>query len=459
MVVADENLNKSGIRKVLESVRLVPFAFLYSFFCWFFELSFATVVGFTVLCVLILLFCENINNLFALVFFIAFFIRDISGINWTGYMVCIVVACASMIFYTVKTAVKRGGLRKGKMFYALLVADVAFLLGGAIGRFSLLQFGIVLGFEAAIMLLYILAINCTENLTEYLASLFIVGALFISAEIICVKIMDGDLFNGSPMGLVFFFSAHTMNTAAIFILLGMTGCYAMGVKKKYDLFFLLLALFFFFAIFLSCCRTVLAISGIVLAIIYVVMFVKTPDKIAYLCMSLVILGAAIIFAIIFKDYILEFIQMIIVKLNRGLNGRESLWPWCWQKFTEYPVLGYGFISSEAVPTVRVNLVLAHNTLLQWLTSLGVLGASMMSLFYICKYKTLFKGHYAQKLFAVLSVLGIELSGMLDQAAAMDVFVFLLPLVILSGVERETAAEVPLEEFISIGTERNFAELC
>ena len=79
--------------------------------------------------------------------------------------------------------------------------------------------------------------------------------------------------------------------------------------------------------------------------------------------------------------------------------------------------------------------------------------------YICKYKTLFKGHYAQKLFAVLSVLGIELSGMLDQAAAMDVFVFLLPLVILSGVERETAAEVPLEEFVSIGTERNFAELC
>ena len=155
-------------------------------------------------------------------------------------------------------------------------------------------------------------------------------------------------------------------------------------------------------------------------------------------------------AFFFTDHILKFIDMIIAKIRRGLNGRDELWPWCVRRFLEYPALGYGFIASETVPTVRVNLVLAHNTLLQWLTSTGIIGTSLMVYFYIRKYKAVFSGaRSVAKTFIILAVICVELTGMMDQAAAMDIFVFSLPVLLLAGadtpVREMQAAPMPRAE--------------
>lgn len=438
MVITSENKFINGIRIILESVWLMPVMFCYGFLCWFFEASFVTVIGFTTVIALILLFCDKINNVYALIFFVGFFITDIQGIDWTVYVVCACVASACLAGYTIKLFFeKKGSLKKGKMFYALLIADVAFLLGGAIGRFNLTQFGIVLGLSAAVMLLYFLAVNCTGDFSRYLAKVFIIGALFISVQIMCVKIADGDLFGSTLMGKVFFFSAHSLNTAAIFLLLGITGCFSLGVKKKSDWLFFSLALFLMFALFLSCCRTVLAISIPVILVTFILFIVYSPKKLNFLWLTLVLVAAGAVTALCFKEQIAEFIEMIFDKFDRGLNGRESLWPWCWEKFLEEPVFGYGFITDEYPPTVRAKLVLAHNTALQWLVSLGVIGASLMSFFYIAKYKTLFKNFTVDRVFALLALTGVELSGIMDQAAAMDIFVYLVSLALICGVENES----------------------
>ena len=60
----------------------------------------------------------------------------------------------------------------------------------------------------------------------------------------------------------------------------------------------------------------------------------------------------------------------------------------------------------------------------------------MSFFYIAKYKTLLKGFKSSRIFALLAIIGIELSGILDQAAAMDFFVFLVPIILISSVESD-----------------------
>ena len=439
------------IRRALESVWLIPVLFAYAFFCWHYRLSILSVAGFSLFFVLILIFCKNIRNIYAPVLYIGFFIRDITGLNWTGYLICIAAVCTALLIFTIKTAVeKRGEFKRGKMFFALLVADAAFLLGGSLGRFDIMQTGIVFGFCAAVMILYLLAVNCTENFTDYLALLFIVGALFVSAEIMVTKINDGDLFSTNPMGETFFFSAHSLNTAAIFIMLGIAGCYYRGAGRKRDALYLLLSLFFTFAVFLSCCRTVLAVSLVLVAAVAIIMYIKSPRKKVYLGVVAALAAAAIIAAFFFTDHILKFIDMIIAKIRRGLNGRDELWPWCVRRFLEYPALGYGFIASETVPTVRVNLVLAHNTLLQWLTSTGIIGTSLMVYFYIRKYKAVFSGaRSVAKTFIILAVICVELTGMMDQAAAMDIFVFSLPVLLLAGadtpVREMQAAPMPRAE--------------
>lgn len=433
------------MRKVLRSAWLVPVAFLYALFCWYKGYSLATIAGFAALIVLICFFCDKINNIYALIFFVAFFIKDIGNISEdiTGgqmrvFVISAVAAGVALVSFAVKTfIVKKGIIEKGKLFYPLLIADAAFLLGGCIGRLNFTQIGLVFGFEFSVMLLYLLALNCTEDLGKFLAKTFIIGALFVSAEIIYVKWADGNIFDGNVINQkVFFFSAHSLNTGAIFLMLGIAGCYMLGAKRKSDVLYFLLALYFVFALFLSCCRTMLAISCLVVAAIYVLLIVFSPKKLNFLWLTVLLVAVAAIGCVLFKEKIAKFIGMILEKLGRGLNGRESLWPWCVEKFLSYPVFGYGFIASEAPPTVRTNLVLAHNTLLQWFTSLGVIGASMMSFFYIAKYKTLLKGFKSSRIFALLAIIGIELSGILDQAAAMDFFVFLVPIILISSVESD-----------------------
>ena len=70
------------------------------------------------------------------------------------------------------------------------------------------------------------------------------------------------------------------------------------------------------------------------------------------------------------------------------NGRQILWPWCWNKFKENPLFGIGFVSKDdSVPTLvsTDSIVLAHNSILQYLTSLGIIGTLMMGYFYFKKY--------------------------------------------------------------------------
>ena len=264
---------------------------------------------------LICFFCDKINNIYALIFFVAFFIKDIGNISEdiTGgqmrvFVISAVAAGVALVSFAVKTfIVKKGIIEKGKLFYPLLIADAAFLLGGCIGRLNFMQIGLVFGFEFSVMLLYLLALNCTEDLGKFLAKTFIIGALFVSAEIIYVKWADGNIFDGNVINQkVFFFSAHSLNTGAIFLMLGIVGCYMLGAKRKSDVLYFLLALYFVFALFLSCCRTMLAISCLVVAAIYVLLIVFSPKKLNFLWLTVLLVAVAAIGCVLFKEKIAKF---------------------------------------------------------------------------------------------------------------------------------------------------------
>ena len=117
------------MRKVLRSAWLVPVAFLYALFCWYKGYSLATIAGFAVLIVLICFFCDKINNIYALIFFVAFFIKDIGNISEdiTGgqmrvFVISAVAAGVALVSFAVKTfIVKKGIIEKGKLFYPLLL--------------------------------------------------------------------------------------------------------------------------------------------------------------------------------------------------------------------------------------------------------------------------------------------------------------------------------------------------
>lgn len=430
------------VRRIFESVWLVPAVFCYAFLCWFLGSTEAVVAGFALVLACIFLFCKKINNAYALILYVSFFIQNIDGAfdemtTDSAVLLALSVAIAgtSFIAFSIKTFVKeKGKLKKGKLFYPLLVLDAAFLLGG-ISRFDIAQFFVVAGLSLAVMIFYIFAINCTEDFGTYLAKVFVIGAVFISLEIIYAKYRNGNIFDGQVVDQrVFFFSAQCLNTAAIYLMLGMAGAFKLGVGKKTDVPFFLLCLYLMFAVFLSCCRTMMAVSLPVLIAVYVMFIVYSPKKRNFLIATIVLLVIAAFGAYKFRNKVLEFAGMIIDKLSRGLNGRDSLWEWCWDRFYEYPVFGYGFISDEVLPSLRTNVVLAHNTIIQWLCSLGVIGTALTSYFYAVKYKLLFKNFDRKRIFYLLAIGGVALSGIFDQSPAVDVFTYLTPILLLAGLE-------------------------
>ncbi len=427
-------------RSFLESWYLPPLIFVSGVLCWYFSFSLGSVAIFAITASLVLLFCKNISNFFAFFFYVSFFIKNVddAGTLWLGYLICIGIAFLSLVAYTLKILIlERKTIKKGKMYLGIAISSVAFLLGGVIGRFNIITTLTVFAFCVLSFVCYFLSRNRTQNLSKYLGYLFIVGAIFLTI-VICIGRLSlvGTIFIGKPEGELFFFSAQPLNTASVFIMLGIVGCYCLGCGKKFDYLYFLLSLVLLFAVVLTCCRTIMLISALAVATIAVLFVIYSPKRLNFLWVFLTILAVCGIVLIFFFDFILSTVNMVFEKINSGLNGRGELWPWCWNAFLEYPVFGYGFIADEPIPSLRdfTNTVLAHNTVLQWLTSLGIVGTVLMLYFYFAKYTAVFKRFTPVKIFALLAILVVELSGMLDQAASMDIFTYIVPIVLVSACE-------------------------
>ncbi len=429
------------VRRALESWWLVPAVFFLGAIFWFFSLSLVTVAVFSFVAVLILLFCKKVNNFFALFLFVSFFIKNVDSPDtpWIGYIVCIGIAVICLIAYTIKTIVlERKTLKWGDMWIAVLVSSIAFLLGGVIGRFNIMNFAIVLGFSVATYILYFLARNKTENLEKYLAYLFVVGALFLTLIILVGRLrLVGKIFIGYPEGELYFFSAQPLNPASIYIMLGMVGCYRLGKGKRLDLAYFGLSLLLFVSVVLTCCRTTILVAGLALVAIFVSFVLESKKKLNFLWLSLAICGVLIVLGVVFRNEVVGVFNTLFEKVNSGLNGRGELWPWCIDRFKEYPIFGYGFVADQPLPSLREfsNVVMAHKTALQWLTSLGIVGSLAMCYFYFQKYWIIFRKFNKKTAFVAISVLAIALTGTFDQAPTMDIFTYVLSLLLVASVER------------------------
>ena len=425
-----------ALREILQSKYLVPILFVFAFFCWFFKLTLLVVFVFCLFFSLILFFCRDVKNIFPMVLYISFFITDIAAEpRWTGYFIAIGLAVAAMIFFGVKSFIRdRRTIKRGRMFYPLLIASAAFLLGG-ISRFNWLSFIITLGFCIVNIYLYLVAVNYTENLSSFLAYAFIIGAAVLSVQVMFVNTPIESI---RPYPTDVFFSAQTVNTAAVFIFLGMAGCFGLGHRTRADFLYLLLAFFFLFAIFVTCCRTMLAIAGIGIVAIYILFIGYSRKPSAFIWTNLVLCVFVALAAVFFDQLISPILTQIGNKDFSELSGRRDIWAFCLQKIGEYPAFGYGWLVDEPADFLRPGypVLLAHNTPLQWVTSLGFIGAAATCWFYIAKYKIIFSDMSHKKIFVMLAVLGIALSGALDQAAAMDFFTFLAPVIITAAAEKE-----------------------
>ncbi len=421
------------IKNYFSSIYFIPVFIFISIILYFLRATSVTVGFYCFFVVAVLLFCDDVKSIFMPVFYVSFAISDIERHpNWIFYIVCISIAVLTFIYFIFKNIIiSKGKVKKGKMFYPLLIADVGFLLAGVIGFFDITVFLITLGLSVASLFLYLIALNCTSNLKEYLYHLF----LYIAISICLQALMDFIFFNGDFELNLRIIGAQNVNVASIFILLGMEGCFGIGVSKDYDFLMLILAgiLYSFILIFLNC-RMAILLGFLFLIFMFIVMTKNSDNKMMF-CYVLSFFSLVIIALLVFCWGVVEEAYNTVIEKEFSIfESRGDLWKFYLEKFTSSPFFGIGFICKEGKYVYNMNLVLAHNTVVQWITSLGVVGCILMAIFYFYKYKTLFSGHKENKLVLILIILIIELSGITDQAASMDIFIHVITLVILACAE-------------------------
>ena len=432
---------KSKIQKFLESKWFLPIVFTILLILWACGQTLVTLACIALAVVLQFIFCDNVINVFGPVIFIPFFMEDLEvSASWVYYIICISVAFLGIIYFVIKKiCFEKKQVTKGKMFWAWIVSMVAFMLGGIIGHFNYLAILAIIGTGLLVYFFYFLAVNFTSGLKERLAYTFIVGGLLIFLEYLILIIRQGGNILDAIVGREFLFiGAEGINTVAIFYCLAIISCFVIGVGNKFDYLYFLLSVIFEGLLFLTYSRWMILISALVLVPLVVIAIIKSKKKLNFLWVTLGLLGFVTIMIAIFRDKAISIVTHLFDKNKKGSNGRGDLWPWCIDKFKESPIFGYGFVADEPVPGVRdySAIILAHNTILQWLTSCGVVGILLMGYFYFVKYRAMFTKINFDRLFTLFAIFMIELSGMLDQASTMDFFIYLVPFIYLAIIENE-----------------------
>lgn len=433
--IAKENKIISLIKTVLSHYAMAPILLLFGMLCWVFHLTEFLIFSYVLIFILILLFCDDLKNIFPMVFYVSYFLEDI---NWGApvevYVMAIAVAILALVLFLVKNIIdKKGLLSKGEMFIGFAFELVALCIGG-IQRFNIIYFLATIGLFTATYVLYFITVNFTVEFKKYLINLFFLGAFIITFQLVIANL---DFFSNVIDRYTAWLGAQNINVVAEMFFFGTICAIYLGLGKKTDWIFWLLGLIPLFGVYMTYCRTMYAISMVFTIILTIIMIVKSPNKKLFIIGLSSLVSVAIVFCAIYYKKILEELAPMLNKFDD--NGRvKYLWPWCWARFKEYPYFGYGLVADQHIPNTyaKYYVVLAHNTTLQWLTSFGVVGSSIFAYYYLEKYRLTFKKMTTHKFVYISVILSLALAGILDQAPSMDFFMRLAPLLVIASFEKE-----------------------
>lgn len=408
---------------------------LFGFLCWFCGLNKTCVIVSAAYVIVLLLICSDIKNAFVPLIYISFFIEDIFlYANWIVYGISIGLVVICFIYYMIVNIRKNAGsIKRGKMFWGFVCMAVAFTLGGLIGEYRVVEKFALVGMVVFGYLIYFICINFCYNLRDFLLRIITFGSLVIAAETIIQYMQADDMLTAIIYRYFLHVGAQNINVASLFIAMGIITCFGLGYKKRKDYIYFAIAIFLEISVCFTFCRMNIVLSGIAFLGLFSLSFVKSNNKVEY-C---IVISTAAMIALIYEKDLSILLGSFISKFETGTNGRDGLWRFSWEKFITHPIFGVGFILPEKIPSLDTGFLIVHNTVLQYLATVGIVGTILVAYFYFLKYKICTKKPLTDNKFLLILIIFIELTGITDQAATMDAFVFVLVAIIIAAIESST----------------------
>ncbi len=332
------------------------------------------------------------------------------------------LAMLAAVFFLIKNRlITKENLKSLPILLSAGILSVAFLLNGAFssawtpsdicfGAIQILCFFIIFYF-------FVLGLKNErgEELCGYFAYVTAIIALVLVGEVAWLYLTNDALFlDGSVVKEQVQFGWGIWNTAGQQLAMTVPMLFYGVMKNKYPWFYFTVATLATLAAVLTLSRNALIFSVMAYCISAVIACFFGKRKKAFRVLIPIGILAILVIAVVFKDKILDILGDYV---SRGLsdNGRFDLWGEALGAFVEAPVLGKGFFGVYPDVPLTGDLFpwMAHNTVVQLLGAMGILGFLAYCYYRFETVRVFVKKPSLEKTMLGISLLTIILGSLLD----------------------------------------------
>lgn len=351
-----------------------------------------------------------------------------SDYYFTGWRLpyLIVMAAAvigALLYFSVKNRLYfKISFKKVPHFIPLLVFSAALMLNGFFSS-SWVGWNLVFGLGNVIVYLVLYLLMYTGfsdddsplELSKYFAYISALIALVITGELVHLFLTSDEIFiDGAinKVGVALGWGIWNLVGVSLAILIPVI-FYGMH-KNKYPWLYFAAATVAYIASVLTMSRNALIFSSLTYAACIIISCFVGKNKRIFRIITLAGILAVAVGAIVLWDKIYALLGDYF---ERGLsdNGRFAMWREAFNNFLEAPIFGKGFygLTVDGHYVFGPLPTMAHNTVLQLLSSMGLVGLLAYGYYVFCIFKPMFKKPTFLKTMLYVSILVLMLESLLD----------------------------------------------
>ncbi len=333
-------------------------------------------------------------------------------------VIILTALAAALIYFTFKNKIyKRLSLRETPLLLPLVIFSAALLLNGAFSSgWSYKNLLYSLAHIAVYLVLFPLIYHGfsedegASDLVKYFAYITMIISFVISAEVIALYISSDNIFvDGSvnKVGVALGWGIWNLIGVSAAVLIPMNFC-GMQTNKYPWLYFASATMIYLIAL-LSMSRNAQLFASLAYAACVLIFAFRGKHKRVMRVIAAVGAAAVLVLVILMWSKIPELLGKFFDN-----NGRFTHWKEALRRFASAPVFGSGFFGFDSLgEQLGVQPWMAHNTVLQILSSLGVFGIAAYIYYRAKTLMPFIKRPSLAKTMLALSVLILLLESLLD----------------------------------------------
>ncbi len=336
-----------------------------------------------------------------------------------------------------------------KLLLGFLLLIPCYLLAGIFSGFldfnSIFISIVMICLQPIIYIIFSSGIHSKEDNILYLARVSAMALILMCLEIAFVYALKYEI--GTPLDNAWkgniIVGSVVSNSAGEFIVILMPFLFYLAYKEKHGFIYYIIAALSVIAIYFTLSRASLLFGVPTFILGSILLCFKGNNKKLYRALSLAYL--IILIALVIALYKLGYAEKLFKFFeDAGFSnrGRFKIWSYLLEQFKSFPIFGVGFSaymqSNPYVPQIYQGL--AHNTLIQFVCSTGIVGTLLFGYHAFEAVKTLFTKITFRRLFLIASIALFLLISLLDQIYFFPNFTVIFTL-FLTFAEKDVPKEV------------------